>query len=177
MILGVALAQPSAVRAQEPGLTIDPGSPSSKEYAIPFDQARRNAIGKKGAGSSSGSEGAAADAPPAPPFGEGIRRATKDSEGSPSGGSVDSSGSSGSGSAGAGPRADDGVAAAGDSAGSAESLASRYGNATDSAQLRRSGLSDGGMSGLVWSAVSALAVLGIALGTALVVRRRNSPDI
>lgn len=36
----VVLAIPSAALAQEPGVHVDPDSPSAKEYAIPLDQAR-----------------------------------------------------------------------------------------------------------------------------------------
>jgi len=61
VIASVAVA-PVAV-AQEDGVTVDPGSPSGKEYALPIDRARAQAA--KGGGSGS-------DAQKAPLFGEGV---------------------------------------------------------------------------------------------------------
>ena len=49
--------------AQEDGVFVDPDSPAAKEYALPLEQARREAGG--------GSQGAGADA--APLFGEGVK--------------------------------------------------------------------------------------------------------
>lgn len=60
VIASVAIA-PAAV-AQEDGVTVDPGSPSGKEYALPIDRARAQAA-KGGSGS---------DAQKAPLFGEGV---------------------------------------------------------------------------------------------------------
>ncbi len=55
------LAAAPAVPAQtkpEPGVTVDPGSPSGKEYALPFDRARKDAApaasGRRGNSSSGG---------------------------------------------------------------------------------------------------------------------------
>jgi hypothetical protein len=44
--LAVALAAPAG--AQEPGVVIDPDSPSAKEYALPFESERRNADPEQG---------------------------------------------------------------------------------------------------------------------------------
>lgn len=52
----------SDAAAQEDGVFVDPDSPAGKEYAIPFDEARREAGGGSG-----GAPGSAA------PFGEGIK--------------------------------------------------------------------------------------------------------
>jgi hypothetical protein len=41
-----ALAAPPGASAQE-GLTVDPDSPAGKEYVIPLDQARRDAVGDR----------------------------------------------------------------------------------------------------------------------------------
>jgi hypothetical protein len=41
-LLGAALA-PAGASAQDDGVTVDPGSPTGREYAIPLDQARREA--------------------------------------------------------------------------------------------------------------------------------------
>jgi hypothetical protein len=60
---------PSATAiAQSDSVTVDPGSPSAKEYALPLDQARNDAAG--GGGAPSGQAGAPAAAPL---FGQGIR--------------------------------------------------------------------------------------------------------
>jgi len=78
--LGVALlvVVPAGATAQEPGVIRDPDSPAGKEYALPFDSARRL--------------GAGPDAPReegvAPPFGIGIR---------PPGGGAGDGGTGGSG--------------------------------------------------------------------------------
>ena len=65
---GASLAQ-----AQEPGVVYEPGSPSAKEYAIPLEEARRDAGGAR-----PGSEEALA-------FGIGISRRTGGRSGSASG--------------------------------------------------------------------------------------------
>lgn len=44
----LALCAPPAAWAQEEGVTIDPGAPSSKEYALPLDTAREAASGSEG---------------------------------------------------------------------------------------------------------------------------------
>lgn len=62
--LTLALTAPAAV-AQEEGVTVDPGSPSGKEYALPIDKARRDATGGGGRSSTPGR--------PTPAFGEGVR--------------------------------------------------------------------------------------------------------
>ena len=53
-ILLAALLPSAAAAKDEPGVHVDPGSPSGKEYAIPLEGARRDA---SGGGSSSGSSG------------------------------------------------------------------------------------------------------------------------
>lgn len=67
--LTLALPAPLAV-AQEEGVTVDPGSPAGKEYALPIDQARRDAAD---GGDRGGGGGVAAGRRPAPAFGEGVR--------------------------------------------------------------------------------------------------------
>lgn len=59
--------------AVEPGVHVDPGSPSGKEYALPFDQARHGAGGPPSA-QHPGGGGGANQAPGAsdPRFGQGI---------------------------------------------------------------------------------------------------------
>lgn len=64
----LALAIPAATAfAQAPGVIVEPDSPAGQEYAIPFDQARRDAAGGGVAG---GRGGAGA----APLFGAGVSR-------------------------------------------------------------------------------------------------------
>ena len=62
-LAGISWLAPAAV-AQEEGVFVDPGSPTGKEYAIPFESARREAD----------PSGGSAGAPPgtAPLFGAGI---------------------------------------------------------------------------------------------------------
>ncbi|MFL5866817.1 MAG: hypothetical protein ACJ766_06930 [Thermoleophilaceae bacterium] len=91
-VLLAALLPSAAAAKDEPGVHVDPGSPSGKEYAIPLEGARRDA---SGGGSSSGSSGGSSGssgggAAKAPLFGEGI---------TPAGGSQ-SGGGSGNGSGG-----------------------------------------------------------------------------
>ena len=50
VVLGATI--PAAPAGAQPGVHVDPGSPAGKEYALPLDQARREARG--GGGSDSG---------------------------------------------------------------------------------------------------------------------------
>jgi hypothetical protein len=63
---------PAAVAA-EPGVHIDPGSPAGKEYALPVDQARRDAGGSatRGGSGSNGGQGGLFGAGIGPPGGGG----------------------------------------------------------------------------------------------------------
>jgi len=84
--LTLVLTAPVAV-AQENGVTVDPSSPAGKEYTLPIDQARRDAMpgGTAGTGSQASR--------PTPAFGEGVRPETAPSgpESVPrSGGTTDS---------------------------------------------------------------------------------------
>lgn len=65
MIFVLAIA-PSAL-AQEDGVTLDPGAPSAKEYALPLESARRDLSGAGDAPVRQGARGA-------PMFGEGVSR-------------------------------------------------------------------------------------------------------
>jgi hypothetical protein len=78
-LLLAATAAPTAT-AQEEGLSVDPASPAGKEYAIPLEQARRQAAG-------GGGDGGAAPSGGQPLFGEGIRRADGSASGVDGGGS------------------------------------------------------------------------------------------
>lgn len=62
-LFGLALALllwASSVAAQEPGVHVDPNSPAGKEYAIPIEQARRQAEGASSANGGHRSSGSAA---------------------------------------------------------------------------------------------------------------------
>ena len=63
LLCAFALIVPAAA-AQEDGVTVDPGSPSGKEYALPIDRAREEAATRDGKGDGSRK---------APLFGEGVR--------------------------------------------------------------------------------------------------------
>lgn len=62
-VVGATLLFPSAPSAQEDGVYIDPDSPAGKEYAIPAEEARRDAGGSDGDDDRGGN---------APLFGEGV---------------------------------------------------------------------------------------------------------
>ena len=47
MALGLFAPAALAQSSPEPGVTVDPSSPSAKEYALPVDKARQDAQGKK----------------------------------------------------------------------------------------------------------------------------------
>jgi len=67
--VALLLAMPAVAGAQEPGVIRDPDSPAGKEYALPFDAARRAGVGP----------GASEREGVAPPFGIGIRPPGSDS--------------------------------------------------------------------------------------------------
>lgn len=93
-LLGGALfasAAPTPVYAQEEGVTLDPGDPAAKEYALPHAEARREASGASEAPTQQGSSDAEL-------FGEGVSRA----DGSDSSTSASKASSAGSGEGGAG---------------------------------------------------------------------------
>jgi hypothetical protein len=142
-LLGLILASP--VAAQEPGVHVDPNSPAGKEYAIPIDQARRQAEGASAGNGSHGSSGSA------PLFGAGIS--------SRAGGSSSSSGSgkSGAGAAGStktrteGSRKSDGARSAGANARLAGAAAADTGSSATflTAAVVAAVLLAGGLIGLV----------------------------
>jgi hypothetical protein len=94
-----AMAAPAA-HGQGPGVTVDPNSPAGKEYAIPIEKARRDAVGAGVTRTPSGQT-------PAPPtFGEGITPARAASRSSrPRSGGAGSHPASSSGSPTPGPSA------------------------------------------------------------------------
>lgn len=63
----LAFHSPTAYAQTENGVTVDPGSPAGKEYALPIEQARRDATDGDDAGRAPGG------GKPAPAFGEGVR--------------------------------------------------------------------------------------------------------
>jgi opacity protein-like surface antigen len=73
----IALTLPAAAVAAPPPVTVDPGGPSGKEYALPLNSARHDAgggdrTGGPGAAGSRSGSGTSSSAQPAPPFGIGI---------------------------------------------------------------------------------------------------------
>jgi hypothetical protein len=81
LLLAATAAPPAA--AQEDGVFVDPDSPAGVEYAIPLQEARRQAAGGRRADPGSGR----------PLFGEGIERAPGPASRSDGGGSSDQGGS------------------------------------------------------------------------------------
>jgi hypothetical protein len=77
------LALPTAASAQDPGVIVDPSSPTSHEYAIPLERARGEAVGGRGpvATLRLGATGTARVQ--APLFGEGIGPAAGRAQGTP----------------------------------------------------------------------------------------------
>lgn len=67
--LGVAALPGSAV-AQQSGVSVDPGSPTGKEYALPLESARRQADPSRPRDQTTAPPGSSSD--PSPLFGKGI---------------------------------------------------------------------------------------------------------
>ena len=66
LILMLVFVFPAAASAQQPnedGVFVDPDSPTSKEYAVPTEEARRDASGGASGGSSAGGSDGGAEAP------------------------------------------------------------------------------------------------------------------
>jgi hypothetical protein len=78
----VSLAIAAPADAQEPGVFIDPGAPSAKEYALPFEDERRQADPEQGP-----SAPIAPGSRESPTFGEGITSGDAPSSREGSGGS------------------------------------------------------------------------------------------
>jgi len=158
LIALTALAVPSTAFAQS-GVTVDPNSPSGKEYAIPVDSARRQTDARPDGKKASGAPA------PAPLFGEGVQpdRETEESAGGSKGGS----GSGGSGGSGAVPES-----------GTVDPAPSTSPPAAPE-QVRqaadRAGESSGGSLSLLLVGVIAVLVCAGAAATGLALRRREGP--
>lgn len=143
--------------AQEPGVVYEPGSPSGKEYAIPLEEARRDATG--GGGSGDNSTGA---------FGVGITRDGGPGAGSKGGGSASDGAGSG------------GAESEGSGAGAGGSQASEEGRASTSRRLQER-LSDAESAGApaLWELAPLLLVLlpGLSLAGLLARREKQRPAI
>jgi hypothetical protein len=138
-LLVLVVAAPPAI-ARDDGVSVDPDSPAGVEYAVPLDQARRDATGTAGGGSAGTDHGQ-------PLFGVGIERA---SAGSGGGGGAKGSGGSGR-SAGTG-----GSSGGGTQAGAGE--AGRNGASAAAIEVAASG---GSSTGLLSAGI---AVAGLLLG-------------
>ena len=139
------MAPPAA--AQDDGVFLDPDSPAGKEYAVPLEEARRQAIGGGGDGGADPSSGQ-------PLFGEGIARAEGSSSGNDGGGSPDGGGSrGGTGAAGAPGSAERGGGEDAASGGRATLPSSRHSAAIEAASADGSdGLLTAGIAGSVLAA-------------------------
>ena len=124
-LLVLVVAAPPAI-ARDDGVSVDPDSPAGVEYAVPLDQARRDATGTPGGGSAGTDHGQ-------PLFGVGIERASAGSGGGGgakgSGGSGPSAGTGG-GSSGAGTQAGAGEAAGNGASAAAIEVAASGGSST-----------------------------------------------
>jgi hypothetical protein len=150
-LLVLVVAAPPAI-ARDDGVSVDPDSPAGVEYAVPLDQARRDATGTAGGGSAGTDHGQ-------PLFGVGIERA---SAGSGGGGGAKGSGGSGR-SAGTG-----GSSGGGTQAGAGE--AGRNGASAAAIEVAASGGSSTGMlSAGIAGGVLLLGLLG-GLGLRRVLR-------
>jgi hypothetical protein len=159
--LSLVLFAPSAFAQAEPGVTLDPGSPTAKEYALPIEQARRDAGGQR--------ERAAVKpgAQAVPSFGEGVGRAPE-TDVAPAGkqrsGSGDGSGD------GAVKRGDRAKPRSSVTAGERAEAQDRIARALTIASVNGGDSSEGSLVLLLGGSV--VMVLGVALGYVLRRRRR-----
>jgi hypothetical protein len=151
-ILMLVLALPATAAAQrnDDGVYVDPDSPTSKEYAVPAEEARRDASGGASGGSSAGGSDGGGGGAEAPLFGEGVdEESGKD------------------GSAGSGGNAESDKAGAMDSASPSSVDSENTGNITTADD------DDGGLSTGVVTGGIALVVLLVGGGLAYALKRRD----
>jgi hypothetical protein len=146
-VVWLVLAAPAS--AQQGGVFVDPDSPAGKEYAIPIEQARRQASGSPG-GSAAEPGGRAAQAPL---FGAGITREGASGGGGSSGAGSDTSGREANGNSTGSKR--DGSTPKGKS-GNSTGVAANPGAAAVEASI------DEGSTGLLTAGIAA-GVLGLGL--------------
>jgi hypothetical protein len=152
LLVWAALAVPAS--AQEPGVHVDPDSPTGQEYDIPLERARRKS-------SPSEDEGARGSRTPADTlFGAGIESPDDDGGG---GGDASNDGGSGAGNSSSGAKR------AGSTA-SREHTGKRP--ATVQAAISNPGAPDGGAGGTLLLGGIAVALLGAGLAGGLLLRRR-----
>jgi hypothetical protein len=158
--VAAALVVATPAAAQDPGVFIDPESPTAKEYALPLENERRLAD------PSTPSDAAVPQGQRvSPAFGEGIAPAGSDGGG---GSATSASGAGGSSSARSG-----GGGASGGSAGSGAGDADRAAAATVRAATANPGAPGGDASDTLVIAGGALAVLVLGAGAGLFLRRRR----
>jgi hypothetical protein len=162
-----AVLPAAAAQAQSgPGVTVDPGSPSAKEYGIPLEDARRNADP-----SGSASDQVVQGSRKSPLFGEGVSSGEKQSPaGSAQGGSA-RGGSAGSSSPG-GARSAQRRGSSATGRGSAGAVKSRRSPAAVVDAAARPGAPSGGSSTALFVGIGAL-VLGLGALGGLFLRRRT----
>ena len=156
LVTAGALAAPAV--AQEPGLVIDPESPSAKEYALPLENERR--LADPGTAPDAGIQQGSRSSPA---FGTGVSAAAAAGDG------ANADGGGGGSSGGTAERGgDDDAASVPGQAGS--------GDAEDKATVRAAtanpGAPDGGAGTILMIGGVALAVLLVAGGAGVVLRRR-----
>ena len=151
----LVLALPGTALAQDDGVTVDPDSPTAKEYAIPLDSARREAA-------------PATRSTATPLFGEGVTPDPEEnSTGSAAGQEDDGNGSTGDGRSGSTP-AKRSTPASGESAQDQPVL-----DVVAQAASRPGAPSDGGATMLV--AGGGIALVAAAAGAGFMARRRRDP--
>jgi hypothetical protein len=165
LVAAGALAVPAS--AQVPGLTIDPDSPSAKEYALPFENERRQADPAAAPGA-----GVAPGVRSSPAFGAGVTAGGRD--GVEQNGAAATGGSGDPGSAGSGGAGGGGTGSGG---GGAEAPASQ--RPPDVAEtIRRAtaapGAPDGGLGGTLSIVGIAAAVLLVGGAAGVALRRRGA---
>jgi hypothetical protein len=161
-VVAAALTLTAPAAAQEPGVFVDPDSPTAKEYALPLESVRRQA-----------DPGTPSDAAVpqgqrvSPAFGEGIEPAASQG-GTAAGGSAGSDGTRGGGARDGGDASDE-TAASGTS-GAADDAA----EATVRAATANPGAPGGDVGDTLAIAGGALAVLLVGAGAGLLLRRRRA---
>jgi hypothetical protein len=167
LLLFLLLAAPPAAGQDEEGVFVDPESPAGKEYAIPLEQARReatpDALGREG-----GAGSASAEQPPL--FGMGIGDGRRGGDSGSEGGS--DAGAIGDGPSGGG-RGHGGGPDVGDRSGSRDPASA--GGSSSGLDGRRPAAAANGSSASVLTGAIGVAVLGAGVLVGFGLRRLLGP--
>jgi hypothetical protein len=159
--VAAALALTTPAAAQEPGVFVDPDTPTAKEYALPLENVRRQADPR------TPSDAAVPQGQRvSPAFGEGIEPAA--SQGGTTSAEAGSDGMRGGGARESGDASDE--AAASGTSGAADDAA----DATVRAATANPGAPGGDLGDTLVIAGGALAVLALGAGAGLFLRRRRA---